>query len=331
MTVSKHRRIGSPDLDTSKLAFGMYRTNTKSEPLESMELVKAAYDKGINFFATSDNYGTEMLLGRAIQEFGIPKDKIAIATMTGLPIIQRHQSEFEVNTSGKRIMAQAEKSRKLLGVDMIDLYQTHAHDSNTPMLEIITAMNELIDKKAIRNYGFSNYDTNNIIDAIRICRENGFREPVSLQNWYNLMGWRNDDSIKTAMRSGMTLLAYSPLANGFLTRESVQANRVLDKIPAEKNAIESVRLENDIRKELRKLDDMAANEGRNIQQLALAWLISRKDTVPMIGAYSKEHLDDLLPSMDWEIRTEQLEFIEKVRGRVHEIYNGLVKAVNGTE
>ncbi|MDE1811054.1 MAG: aldo/keto reductase, partial [Candidatus Micrarchaeota archaeon] len=272
------KKIGdSATAPVSKMAFGMYRTNMKAEPLESMELVKEAYYRGINFFATSDNYGTEMLLGRAIQEYKIPRDKIVIATMTGLPITQQHQSEFEVNTSGKRIMEQVEKSRRLLGVDTIDLYQTHAHDSNTPMLDIVLAMNELMDKKVIRSYGFSNYDTNNIIDAIRVCKENGLREPVSLQNWYNIMGWRSEDSIKTAMRSGMTFLAYSPLANGFLTHESVQARRVLNDIPKEKNAIEAVRLENDIRKELRKLDDMAVNEGRNIQQLSFAWLMGREN------------------------------------------------------
>ncbi|HVC58386.1 MAG TPA: aldo/keto reductase [Candidatus Acidoferrales bacterium] len=330
MAATKDRRIGGPDLEVSKLAFGMYRTNTKSEPLESMELVKAAYDKGINFFATSDNYGTEMLLGRAIQEHKIPRDKIVIATMTGLPITQRHQAEFEVNTSGKRIVAQVEKSRKLLGVDTIDLYQTHAHDGNTPMLDIITVMNRLIEEKAIRNYGFSNYTTNNIIEGIRICKENGFREPVSLQNWYNLMGWRSEDSVKTAMGSGMTLLAYSPLANGFLTHDSVQASRVLDKLATEKNAIESVRLENDIRKELRKLDDMAVNEGRNIQQLSLAWLMGRENTVPMLGAYTREHLDDLAQSMDWVLRTEQVDFIERVRNKIHKIYGELVNAVNGS-
>ncbi|MDE1833627.1 MAG: aldo/keto reductase [Candidatus Micrarchaeota archaeon] len=313
------------------MAFGMYRTNMKAEPLESMELVKEAYDRGVNFFATSDNYGTEMLLGRAIQEYRIPRDKIVIATMTGLPITRQHQSEFEVNTSGKRIMEQVGKSRRLLGVDTIDLYQTHAHDSNTPMLEIVLAMNELMDRKVIRSYGFSNYDTNNIIDAIRVCKENGLKEPVSLQNWYNIMGWRSEDSIKTAIRSGMTFLAYSPLANGFLTHESVQARRVLNDIPKEKNAIEAVRLENDIRKELRKLDEMAVNEGRNIQQLSFAWLMGRENTIPMMGAYRKEHLDDLLRSMDWELTKEQVDFVERVRAKVHELYQQLSKAVKGQE
>ncbi|MDE1825486.1 MAG: aldo/keto reductase [Candidatus Micrarchaeota archaeon] len=319
---TSYKKLGNSDLEVSKLAFGTYRMISKSEPLEAIELIKKAFRSGINFFATSDNYHSEMLVGKAISD--LPREKVVIATMTGLPITQYHK--FEVSTSSKRINEQVDKSRKILGVDTIDLYQTHAYDQNTPMLEVVSTMSELVEKKKIRYYGFSNYDSGNIIEAIGICKENGFQQPISLQNHYNLIGWQSEDAIITAQKSAMSILAYSPLYNGYLTRGNVRADKPPKGRPSEKKMME---LENEFKAELRKLDDLALDYVGNMQQLALAWLMGKENTIPMLGAYTQEHLDDLLGSLKIKIEKEDLDFIEKIRDRLHEIYVEILKTTSG--
>ena len=152
--------LGKSDLQVSRLCFGTWHLGSKSEHAAALDLLGEAYDRGINFFDTSDNYRSEGLIGLAIRDGTIPKDKVLIATKTGAPVSEYEAHSFaeqgkEVDTSGERLKRQVEKSLRLLGVDVVHLYQTHVYDPETPSLEVVATMNDLIKEGKIFHYGFS--------------------------------------------------------------------------------------------------------------------------------------------------------------------------------
>lgn len=306
--------LGSSGLEVSELAIGTYKVLNKIGAVATSEMLAEAYSLGINFIDTSDNYtDMEGIIGTAIRTKKLPKDDLVIATKTGLARSQKEANAFgsdsdEYGTSPERIRRQVENSLYLLGVDAIDLYQLHTYEEGVEPVEIVEVMNELIKDGKIRHWGLSNYVTPEQVVAIDgVCESTGSIKPVSLQNFNTLINQPYAQAITTAQDLGMGILAHSPLHGGALTDKYV--DRLTPRYADRRDPFSATGKSKLFFDHLETLREYAHDHGGNLQQLAVAWLMSQELTVPIIGPCNSDQLKDIAQSASFSIDAEGFRLI----------------------
>ncbi|HVB14598.1 MAG TPA: aldo/keto reductase [Candidatus Dormibacteraeota bacterium] len=180
------------------------------------QVVDAALDRGINLFDTADIYGrgeSERLLGQALRG---RRDRALIATKFGM----RRAGEDPAQHRGAPayIRASAEASLSRLGVEVIDLYQMHEPDPDTPIAESLGALHELVLAGKVRWIGCSNFPSGQVVDANGTASSLNLTPFVSAQDEYSLLNREAERDLLPALdHLGMRLLPYYPLARGLLT------------------------------------------------------------------------------------------------------------------
>lgn len=216
------RTLGTSDLRVSPIGLGCNnfgRPGSQTEDQSGTDtVIAAAIDAGITLFDTADLYGysfgrSEEMMGRSLAK---RRDEIVLATKFGHP-------EADAPYGGARgsrefIRASIEGSLTRLQTDRIDLYQMHMPDSETPIAETLTALDELVREGKVRYIGHSNFSAAQMDEAATTAAELGVAAFVSAQNELSLVERATDrDLTPTAKRLGLGLLPFFPLANGLLT------------------------------------------------------------------------------------------------------------------
>lgn len=316
--------LGNTDMAVSAVGFGTYHLREKIGPSEAIDAMGAAYEAGITLFDTSDNYGTEELIGLAVREDTLPRDEIVIATKTGLATSWEEHLAFEtedrrIDTSPERIRRQVEKSLRLLGEDVgiIDLYQLHGKNYSGYLTAPV--MNELIKEGKIRAYGVSNYSVWDMVDILDVCEQEGLIKPATTQPFANAIhGFDDIESAFMAHQEGMTILAHSPLHKGMLSEAMIEATDKYIKSREEKGD-ETTELDNlreglDI---LNELSERALEAGHNLARLGIAWTSMYLDmrTVVLSAPTDKSRLEDVRASANWRLDDETLDAIDAAQAR----------------
>ncbi len=259
------------------------------------ELVKTAFEAGINFIDTANVYSlgqSERLLGQAIQELGLPREQLVIATkatgiMNALPN-GRGQSRYH-------LMNEVDASLKRLQLDHIDLYQLHGVDPLTPFEESLSALDAIVRSGKVRYIGLCNLAAWQIMKALALSDARGWARFVSVQAYYTIAGRDLErELIPLIQDQKLGLMVWSPLAGGLLTGkfspdgQGPEGSRrtsfdfpVVDK-PRAFACIDAMR-------------PLAERRGVSIAQIALAWLLAQPAVSTVIlGAKSLEQLRDNL-------------------------------------
>jgi aryl-alcohol dehydrogenase-like predicted oxidoreductase len=308
----KYRFLGHTGLRVSELCFGCMTFGQGFYGIGEVEqegatgLVKGALDGGINFFDTADIYSTgqsETLLGGALNELGVDRDSVVIATKVRGPMSEAAgQGTGDVNNVGlsrKHIIAGCEASLRRLDMDHVDLYQIHGPDDRTPLEETMGALEDLVRQGKVRYAGCSN------LASWQIVKANGLAGPgarfVSLQAYYSLLGRELElDLVPMCEDQGLGIMVWSPLAGGFITgkyrrgQESPEGSRrtTFDFPPIDKEKGYDV---------VDKLDALAQAKDSTIPRLALSWVLrQRAITSIIIGAKRMDQLEDNLAAVDVE-------------------------------
>ena len=141
-------RLGSTGLKVSRICLGCMSFGSGHDWMlseqDSRPIVKTALDGGVNFYDTADVYSTgesEQILGRAMRDFGPPRDELVIASKVYQPM---GPAPNQRGLSRKHIMQSIDASLKRLGMDYVDLYQIHRFDLETPIEETLDALNDVI-------------------------------------------------------------------------------------------------------------------------------------------------------------------------------------------
>jgi aryl-alcohol dehydrogenase-like predicted oxidoreductase len=316
-------RLGDSDMVVSSVGFGTYHLRDKIGGAEAIDAMGAAFEAGITLYDTSDNYGTEELIGLAVREGVLPRDEIVIATKTGLATSAGEAHEFamrdrQVDLSPDRVEAQVEKSLRLLGDDVgvIDLYQLHSYDPLVLPERIARTMDSLVRHGKIRAYGVSNYPPEAIEDLMQACDQEGTVYPVSSQPFANLVGGYESLPVEAGANGGLTTIAHSPLHKGLLTGGMVGALG---------NYVAGVG-DPDMRVDLNlavgylaEMQDAALKSGHTLAQLAVAWVLNHPDTVVLSSPTTEERLDDVREAAQWKPEGEILEIVEEAQRHFEEI------------
>jgi voltage-dependent potassium channel beta subunit len=311
-----YRRLGRSGIKVSEISMGAWVTfgNQISDQVAS-ELVHTAYDHGVNFFDNADVYAkgkAEEVLGKAIMD--IPRETLIISSKVFFPTMDGVNGR---GLSRKHINESIHASLKRMNLDYLDIYFCHRYDPDTTVQEVVQTMDMLVRQGKILYWGTSQWDSFHLIRAITFAKQNGLIPPMVEQTKYNLLyRKRVEYDLEPICREyGIGLTTYSPLSGGLLS------GKYNNGIPESSRAKmdDMVWLQHEINSDninkVRQLTDIARGIGATTAQLAIAWLLRRKDVSSVIiGASRLEQLDENLAAADFneKISDGVLDNIEKI-------------------
>ena len=268
------------DRPIHRLGFGAMRITGRGvwgEPqdrAEALRTLRALPELGINFVDTADSYGPEVS-EKLIREALHPYKGILIATKAGFE--RPGPDNWITNGTPERLIAQAKRSRDILGIERIDLWQLHRIDAKVPRDEQFAAVRQLIDTGVIRNAGLSEVSVAEIKAAQRVF-------PVAtVQNRYNLGDRASEDVLEFCEQHGIGFIPWYPLGAGALT----ESGGALDKV--------------------------AKRHGATPSQIALAWALKRSPAMlPIPGTSKLAHLRENVAAAGIKLSENDLEQLSSV-------------------
>jgi len=276
----------------------------------SRKVIDKALEAGINFFDTSDSYGTsEEIMGEVLGE---RRKKIVLATKVGA---KQNPEGQKSGVSRNYILAEVEESLRRLRTDWIDLYQIHYPDPKTPIEETLRALDDLVKQGKVRYIGCSNFSAAQLNEAQKTAAEKKLTSLVSSQDEYSLVARGIEREMLPAIeRHGMGELPYFPLASGLLTGKYrtgqpapsgsrlAQKQALADKYHTAANLEKAARLE-----------QFATKRGHTLLELAFSWLLARPAVASVIaGATKPEQIEKNAKAAGWELSVEELAEIDRI-------------------
>jgi aryl-alcohol dehydrogenase-like predicted oxidoreductase len=297
----KHRKLGKSELQVSVVGLGCnnfgFVANMDVEA--SRKVVDKAIDAGINFFDTSDSYGSsEEILGEVLGE---RRKKIVLATKFGSQLDQEGRKK---GASRAYIFSAIESSLQRLRTDWIDLYQLYRPDPNTPMEETLRALDDLVLQGKVRHIGCSNLSAAQLVEAHSIAEDNKLTRFVSSQDEYSLLVRDIErELLPVVEKYGMAELPYFPLASGLLTgkyrkgQAAPKGSRLAEKQGLADRYLNETNLE-----KVERLEQFAKEHGHTVLELAFSWLLARPAVANVIaGATKPEQVEKNAQSANWDL------------------------------
>ena len=289
------QELGKSGLKVAPWAFGGNVFGWTVDQATGFKLLDAFVDAGFNLIDTADVYSrwipghvggeSETMIGDWLALGGGRRQKVIVATKLGMDMPDGK------GLSRAYMMKAVDVSLKRLKTDVIDLYQSHSDDAETPLEETLSAYAELIKAGKVRAIGASNYKVPRLAEALKLARDKGLPRYETLQPWYNLYDRDQfEGELQDFARAeGLGVIPYFGLASGFLTgkyrteadlKGSPRAYRAKDLLDKRGLRI------------LAALDSVGARIGATPAQISLAWLRA-KGCVPIASATKPEQLQEL--------------------------------------
>jgi aryl-alcohol dehydrogenase-like predicted oxidoreductase len=289
--------LGSTGLVVSELCLGTMTVGGDGADLATSRAIFEAFrEAGGTFFDTADVYQggeSERVLGELLAK---DRDEVVIATKAYGPTGDGPNAR---SSSRRHLVAAVDASLERLGTDWIDLYQLHSWDVTTPLEETLSTLEDLVREGKVLHVGISNFLGWQLERAVRMQEAAGYDRFVSLQPQYSLVERQIElETLPAARANGMAILAWSPLAGGFLTGKYARGEdasgkgrfaRWVDDMPEQGWDTLDV------------LRTTADEHGSEPATVALSWLLGRPATIPIIGATRPEQLDASLAAADLEL------------------------------
>jgi len=291
-----YRRLGKTGIKVSEISLGAWVTfGEQVTDKTAVEMVHSAFDQGINFFDNADVYAkgkAELVLGQAVRE--LPRESLIISSKVFFPTFEGPNGR---GLSRKHITESIHASLKRLGLDYVDLYFCHRHDPDTTVEEVVQTMDVLVRQGKILYWGTSEWSVFHLMQAISFAKENGLIPPVVEQAKYNLMNRRRieNDLASVCQEYGLGLTTFSPLNYGILSGKYNEGIPKGSRAAMREMEWIKDRITEDVIKKVKQLTELAQDFDATTAQLALAWLLRRKDVSSVItGATRLEQLDENL-------------------------------------
>lgn len=304
-----YRRLGNSLMIPSVLGLGALHFGVYCDQAETTRIIHEAIDLGINFIDTATMYGqghSQSLIKNAIKG---RRSKVLIGTKVGLKPKFGSDGAFGVEVTPltrKLIRLSIDNDLKELGTDYIDLYQVHAFDNHTPVLETMQTLNELLEEGKVRHIGCSNYIPKEIEITSDIASENGLANFVSLQNHYNMIERRLEEAlIPICDKHNIGIICYRALVRGVLTGKYKRGQ----PLPNESRASSSYRVKRLLSEDnlslIEKLDQFSKTRGFSLAQLAIAWLLKKENvSVVLVGVRNLDQLRTNVQATQWKLTKE---------------------------
>ena len=314
----EHRPLGRTGVSVSKFCLGAMMFGAWGNPDhdESIRIIHAALDAGINFIDTADVYArgeSEEIVGKALA--GGRRDEVILATK-----FHGAMADDDPNQQGSSrrwIIREVENSLRRLGTDWIDLYQVHRPRIDTDIEETLGALSDLVHQGKVRYIGSSTFPASQIVEAQWVARDRHLQRFVTEQPPYSMLVRAVEaDVLPTCLRHGMAVMSYSPLTGGWLSgrwrkdtgqQSSSRANRLPERFdlsqPANQRKLDAVE----------DLAQLAEQTGITLIELAIAFVLNHPAiTAALIGPRTMEQLEGQLAATDVVLDKDVLDRIDDI-------------------
>jgi aryl-alcohol dehydrogenase-like predicted oxidoreductase len=317
----EYRPLGRTGVSVSKLCLGamMFGAWGNTDHDESIRIIHAALDAGINFIDTADVYSqgeSEEIVGKAIGNPPARRDDVVLATKVWG---QMDEDPNHRGASRRWILEEVEHSLRRLGTDYIDLYQVHRPTPDTDIDETLGALTDLVHQGKIRYIGHSTYPASLIVEAQWTARDRSLQRFVSEQPPYSILTRGIEAEVLPACaKYGMGVIPYSPLAGGWLSGRYRKDTDVTGPVSPARQRLAN-RYDLSLPENQRKLDaaeqlaQVAEEAGITLIQLAIAFVLNHPAiTAPIIGPRTMEHLQSQIAAADVVLTDDVLNRIDEI-------------------
>ena len=309
--IMEYNRCGRSGLLLPKISLGLWHNFGDASDYENMrQLCFTAFDNGITQFDLANNYGpaygsAEKNFGRILKEDLMPyRDELIITTKAGFDMWEGPYGNWG---SRKYLLASLDQSLKRMGLDYVDIFYHHRMDPETPLEETMGALATAVCQGKALYVGLSNYDGETLEQAAAILKD--LKCPFVInQNCYSIFDRTVENNGLKDMTGNLKkgLITFSPLAQGQLT------DRYLNGIPEDSRIRKDGRflkesiLTAERMEQIRKLNELAAQRGEKLADMALAWLLQKKEvTSVLIGASKTQQILDNIKAIHSAPFTEE--------------------------
>lgn len=314
-----YNRLGKSGLRLSAVSLGLWHNFGDTARYDTMrQTCLTAFDNGVTHFDLANNYGppegaAERNFGKILRDDLAPyRDELVISTKAGYWMWPGPYGDWG---SRKYLLASLDQSLRRLGLDYVDIFYHHRMDPDTPLEETMGALATAVQSGKALYVGLSNYDGPTLERAAAILEE--LRVPFVInQNRYSIFDRTIErNGLKdTAARLGKGIIAFSPLAQGLLS------NRYLEGIPADSRIMTDGRFLKDSAltekrlQQIRRLNDLAAQRGQTLAQMALAWVLRDGIVTSVLPGASRPQqiLDNIQAVSNTSFTAEELSLIDKI-------------------
>lgn len=272
-----YRRCGCSGLRLPAVSLGLWNNFGTVYPFEHARgLVHTAFSLGITHFDLANNYGpppgsAEETLGRILAlDLKGYRDQLIISTKAGYGM---WPGPYGDGGSRKYLLASLDQSLARLGLDYVDIFYSHRMDPETPLAETMGALDTAVRSGRALYAGISNYDAQRTREAVRILQELG--TPCLIhQPAYNMLRRDVEQGVLDALQeTGVGCIAFSPLSQGMLTGKYLQDVPDISRAADPHGTLAAARLTPELLARVRQLNDLAADRGQSLAQMALAWVL----------------------------------------------------------
>jgi len=308
--------LGSTGLKVSRLCLGTMTYGSKKwrewvlEEEQSRPFIHRAIEAGINFFDTADMYSlgaSEEILGRALKDFGPPRDRVVIATKV---FNAMGDDPNQRGLSRKHIFHAIDDSLRRLGTEYVDLYQIHRFDPETPVEETLEALDDVVRAGKALYLGASSMWAWQFARMLYAADKNGWTRFVTMQNHYNLVYREEEQEMNPLCRAeGVGIIPWSPLARGRLAQRPADTARARTDDYGKQLYGDTAEADEKV---IARLRTVAESHGVPPAQIALAWLLHKPGvTAPIFGASKPHHLEEALGALKIKLTAQEIATLEE--------------------
>jgi L-glyceraldehyde 3-phosphate reductase len=299
----QYRNCGKSGLKLPLLSIGLWHNfgGDSGMPTESKKILFASFDAGITHFDLANNYGppygsAEENFGKVMQsDFKKYRDEMIISSKAGYDMWDGPYGEWG---SKKHVIASCDQSLQRMKIDYVDIFYSHRFDPNTPLEETADALESIYRSGKALYIGISSYSANKTKAMIKILKNRNIKLFIHQPSYSLINRWIEKDLTKTLIENGVGCIAFSPLAQGFLS------DKYLNGIPKGTRVSENSSFSKDLitKKNTKIINDLniiAKKRGQTLSQMALAWVINNKAiTSALIGVRNVKQLRDNIAALN---------------------------------
>jgi aryl-alcohol dehydrogenase-like predicted oxidoreductase len=316
----EYRQLGRSGLKVPVISLGtgtfgggteFFRAWGSSDVAEATRLVDICLEAGVNLFDTADVYSnglSEEILGQAIKG---RRQNLLISTKTTFRL---GEGPNDVGSSRYHLIAACEASLRRLGTDYIDIYHLHGFDAITPVDEVLSTLNTLVESGKIRYIACSNFSGWHLMKSLGVADRYGWPRYVGHQVYYSLIGREYEwELLPLALDQGVGALVWSPLGWGRLTGKIRRGEPLPAQSRLHKTSDKGPQVDDEyLFKVVDALELVAKEVGKTVPQVALNWLLRRPSvSTVIIGARNEEQLRQNLAAEGWSLTPSQIQTLDR--------------------